>query len=59
MWNVVERVFIFCDDDKIGLDDFVLVELLNDEWLFEFYNLIEVEKMLIFKVIDSYNGNFS
>ena len=57
--NAVERAFILCDDDKIGPDDFVLAEPLNDERLFESYNLIEVEKMLILKAIDSHNGNLS
>lgn len=57
--NAIERAFILCDDDKIGPDDFVLAEPLNDERLFESYNLIEVEKMLILKAIDSYHGNLS
>lgn len=57
--NAVERAFILCDENMIGPDDFVLAEPLNDERLFESYNLIEVEKMLILKAIDSHNGNLS
>lgn len=57
--NAIERAFILCDGNTITPDDFVLAEPLNDERLFESYNLIEVEKMLILKAIDSHNGNLS
>lgn len=57
--NAIERAFILCDDDEIGPSDFVLAEPLNDPRLFESYNLIAVEKMLILKAIDSHNGNLS
>nr|MBX2877291.1 sigma 54-interacting transcriptional regulator [Saprospiraceae bacterium] len=57
--NAVERAFILCDHNQISPDDFVLAEPLNDQRLFDSYNLIEVEKMLILKAIDSHNGNLS
>jgi len=57
--NAVERAFILCDEDEITPDDFVLAETLNDERLFNSYNLVEVEKMLILKAIDTHHGNLS
>lgn len=57
--NAIERAFILCDKDEITPDDFVLAAALNDERLFNSYNLVEVEKMLILKAIDTHHGNLS
>lgn len=57
--NSVERAVIMCDDDVIHPDDFILSAQMNNQQLFQSFNLAEVERHLIQQAIEKHQGNLS
>ena len=59
--HAIERAVIMCDTDKLGEDDFLLsnVGKKMDDLELETYNLDNIEKTIIQKVMNKYNGNIS
>ncbi len=57
--NSIERALIMCDDQLIRPEDFILSEHLNEPSMFQSFNLMEIEKMLIQKAIDLHQGNLT
>ncbi len=59
--HAIERAVIMCDDNKLNAEDFLLssVGKKMDGLELETYNLDNVEKAIIQKVMNKYSGNIS
>lgn len=59
--HAIERAVIMCDNDKLNTEDFLLTSAGKkmDDLELETYNLDDVEKAIIQKVMNKYSGNIS
>lgn len=59
--HAIERAVIMCDNDKLNAEDFLLTSAGKkmDDLELETYNLDDVEKAIIQKVMNKYSGNIS
>lgn len=57
--NSIERAVIMCDDNTIRPDDFILSSRMNNQQLFQSFNLAEIERMIIHQAIEKHQGNLS